>query len=119
MSKIIIPVLLTLLFTACVSHAPRLTSQQLEKLPNVSIYKEGKSIEKEYIIIKEVSAADCSGAPYGGRVWGNTEIAINTLKGKAIAMGADAVIDVSCSVIPLVNNCWAAQVCSGTAIKFP
>jgi uncharacterized protein YbjQ (UPF0145 family) len=51
-------------------------------------------------------------------VWGNAERAIETLKKKAVAMQADAVVEVRCGAAPLLNNCWAAQKCTGQAIKY-
>ena len=44
--------------------------------------------------------------------------AIETLKKKAVAMNADAVIKVSCGAAPFLNNCWAAQRCIGDAVIF-
>ncbi len=65
-----------------------------------------------------ISAAECSGAPLGGRVWGNAERAIETLKRKAAAENAAAVVDVTCEAVPFLNNCWAAQKCTVQAIVF-
>jgi hypothetical protein len=45
----------------------------------------------QYKVVSEVSGADGSGAPAGGRVWGNPEKAIHTLKAKAVALNADAI----------------------------
>ena len=117
MFRIIIISSLVLSLTACVSGAPRLTPEQQAKLSSVVVYKEGEVIEIEYSVIKKINAANCSGAPYGGRVWGDAEKAIDTLKRKAVAIDAYAVIGVSCTTAPMVNNCWAAKACSGTAIK--
>ncbi|WP_444921580.1 hypothetical protein ACJJID_03975 [Microbulbifer sp. CnH-101-G] len=72
----------------------------------------------EYTTIDDISAADCSGAPYGGRVWGDAEKAIEALKAKAASLDADAIINTSCSAAPFVNNCWAAKLCSGKAVKW-
>jgi len=54
----------------------------------------------------------------GGRVVGNVDRAMDTLKRKAVAINADSIIDVSCGAAPMVNNCWAAQKCTGRAISF-
>jgi hypothetical protein len=35
-----------------------------------------------------------------------------------VAMQADAVIEVRCGAAPLLNNCWAAQKCTGQAVKY-
>jgi hypothetical protein len=43
---------------------------------------------------------------------------MDTLKRKAVAINADSIIDVSCGAAPMVNNCWAAQKCTGRAISF-
>lgn len=119
MNRIIIISLLAFAVTACVSGAPRLTPEQAQKLSSVSVYKKGEFTDQEYTEIKIIKAADCSGAPAGGRIWGNAEKAIDTLKRKAVSIGADAVIEVSCTTAPMVNNCWAAKACSGTAVTLP
>ena len=106
------------LLIACVSGAPDLTDQQQVKQANMVVLKQGESLKKAYKVIAPISAADCSGAPYGGRVWGDAEKAIETLKAKAAFINADAIMNVSCSVAPLINNCWAAKKCSGEAIAF-
>lgn len=108
----------TLFLTACVSGAPHLTTEQSALVKEFPVFKQGDSPEVEYSIISEISGADCSGAPYGGRIWGDAEKAIETLKAKAIHIGADAVINVSCGAIPFLNNCWAAQKCSGEAVAY-
>jgi len=46
----------------------------------------------------------CSRAAAGGRVWGNAEKAIETLKKKAVAVGADVVVEVHCGAAPLVRR---------------
>lgn len=107
------------LLSACVSGAPTLTAPQERKLQTLSLYQSGQSPEKPYTVLGTISAADCSGAPLGGRTSGNVDRALDTLKRKAAAMNADAVIDVSCGAAPLLNNCWAAQKCTGRAITFP
>lgn len=100
----------------CISP-PKLTSDQLNKLSQVAIYKEGETPNKEYKRLSEISAADCSGAP-GGRVWGDADKAIENLRQKAVAINADALVKVSCSAVPFLNNCWAAQKCTGDAVIF-
>ena len=110
-------VIVSLGLCGCVSGAPTLTPEQESQASQVAVYKPGDSTPGKYQILDTISAADCSGAPAGGRVWGNAEKAIETLKQKAVAMGADAVINVSCSSAPLLNNCWSAQKCSGEAIR--
>jgi hypothetical protein len=102
----------------CVSGAPQLTPDQQSRLEKISDYKVGEKPSKEYKVLEEISAADCSGAPAGGRIWGNAEQAIGTLKRKAVVINADAVVNVTCGVVPLLNNCWAAQKCSGQAVVF-
>lgn len=103
---------------ACVSGAPYLSPEQDQKLSSLNVYPTGQAPTQAYSPIGEVSGADCSGAPAAGRVWGNAENAIETLKRKAVAQGADAVIDVHCAAEPLLNNCWAAQKCTGQAVRF-
>jgi len=115
---IVVLALLSAAISGCVSGSPRLTSDQSARLSKISAYKPGEAPDKEYRELSEISGADCSGAPAGGRVWGNSERAINTLRAKAAALNADAVLNVSCGVAPLLNNCWAAQKCSGTAVVF-
>jgi hypothetical protein len=104
--------------TACVSGAPELTPEQEQKLSNVSVYPPGEAPTQTFKPMGDVSGADCSGAPAGGRVWGNAEKAVESLKKKAVAAGADAVIDVHCAAAPFLNNCWAAQKCTGQAVRF-
>jgi len=101
----------------CVSGAPTLTPSQERQVSNIIVYKTGEQSAKQYQILGPVSAADCSGAPAGGRLWGNAEQAIDTLKRKAAALDADAVVNTRCDSVPFLNNCWAAQKCSGDAVK--
>ena len=116
--KKILPFTLLFIVTGCVSGPPTLSQDQLKKLGEIEIYKEGENPSKKYEKITEISAADCTGAPAGGRVWGNAEMAIQTLKMKAASKNADAIINASCTSVPFVNNCWAAQKCDGIAIKW-
>jgi len=103
---------------SCVGGPPQLTAQQFMQLEKIELYKEGDKPSKKYEKIEEISAADCSGAPGGGRVWGKSKIAIGVLKMKAASKNADAVINIDCSSVPFVNNCWAAQKCDGIAVKW-
>jgi len=116
--KIITIISFLVVLAGCVSGAPRLTPEQTAKLVEIDVLKKGRVTEKKYTVIKDISAADCSGAPYGGRIWGDAEKAIDVLKAKAAFLNADAVINTSCSAAPFVNNCWAAKICSGKAIKW-
>jgi hypothetical protein len=109
---------LAVTLVSCVSGPPILTPDQEDRLMKISVHKAGENPVREYTVLEEISGADCSGAPAGGRIWGNTEKAIETLKKKAVAMNADAVINVSCGAVPFLNNCWAAQKCSGQAVIF-
>ena len=113
-----LPLMFLFIITGCVSGPPTLSQDQLKKLGTIEVYKEGEIPSKKYEKITEISAADCTGAPAGGRVWGNAEMAIQTLKKKAASRNADAIINTSCSSMPFVNNCWAAQKCDGIAIKW-
>ena len=116
--KFLFTLLIISVLYGCVSGAPRLSTKQQELAKTIPVLKKGEVLNKEYAVIEKISAADCSGAPYGALVWGNSEKAIETLKKKAVSIEADGVIEVSCSVAPLVNNCWAAKKCSGIAVKF-
>ena len=116
--KLFYVIMISLMLYGCVSGAPRLSQQQQALVKNVLVLKDGEEIKAEYDTVDKISAADCSGAPYGGRVWGDAERAIETLKKKAVAIDANGIINTSCSVAPFVNNCWAAKKCSGTAVKF-
>jgi hypothetical protein len=109
---------MALCVAACVSGAPDLTPEQDQKASTLGVYRPGDAPNRAFTPVAQVSAADCSGAPAGGRVWGNAEKAIETLKKKAVAMQADAVIEVRCGAAPLLNNCWAAQKCTGQAVKY-
>jgi hypothetical protein len=102
----------------CVSGAPRLTPDQQSRVEKISVHKVGEKPGKQYKVLEEISAADCSRAPAHGRVWGNAERAIETLQKRAAGLNADAVVNVSCSAAPFLNNCWAAQKCSGEAVIF-
>jgi hypothetical protein len=104
--------------TACVSGAPDLSDEQERRLPKLSVYPVGQPPSQPYSVLGTVTAADCSGAPLGGRLYGNVDRALDTLKRKAVAMDADAVIEVSCGAEPLLNNCRSAQKCVGSAVRF-
>ena len=116
--RLILIITTTLFLTACVSGAPPLTTEQSALVKEFPVHKEGDNPKVKYSVISKISGADCSGAPYGGRIWGNAEKAIETLKAKAIHIEADAIINVSCGAIPFLNNCWAAQKCSGEAVAY-
>jgi len=120
MSKahVVLAMILCLVISGCVSGAPTLTSKQYAKLSQISTFKPGETPPKEYRVLSDVRGADCSGAPAGGRLWGASENAIKILVMKAAALNADAVINVTCGAVPMLNNCWAAQECSGTAVAF-
>src|SRR5450631_73196 len=107
-----------LALSACVSGAPTLSDDQEHKLATLTVYPLGQAPTKPYRVLSAISAADCSGAPWGGRLYGNVDRAMDTLKRKAVAMNADSIIDVSCGAVPLLNNCWSAQKCTGQAIAY-
>ena len=107
-----------LALSSCISGAPTLNDEQEYKLSSLTVYPPGQSPSMPYTVIGAVSAANCSGAPMHGRVYGNVNLALDALKRKAIAMNADSIIEVSCGAVPLLNNCWSAQKCSGKAIAF-
>jgi hypothetical protein len=104
--------------SSCVTGAPTLNDDQEHKLSALTVYPLGQLPTKPYNVLASISAADCSGSPMGGRVTGNVDRAMDTLKRKAVAINADSIIDVSCGAAPMVNNCWAAQKCTGRAISF-
>jgi hypothetical protein len=104
--------------SSCVTGAPTLNDEQEHKLSALTAYPLGQLPTKPYNVLATISAADCSGSPMGGRVVGNVDRAMDTLKRKAVAINADSIIDVSCGAAPMVNNCWAAQKCTGRAISF-
>ncbi len=101
---------------ACISGAPQLTEAQNERVPYVGIYKAGETPGQKYSVIGAVESADCSGSP--GRLHGTDEKALEILQRKTVALGGDAVVDVSCGGVPLLNNCWAARKCTGNAVKW-
>ena len=107
-----------LALTSCVSGAPSLSDDQEHRLSALTVYPSGQLPTKSYNVLAVISAADCSGSPMGGRVTGNVDRAMDTLKRKAAAMNADSIIEVSCAAAPMVNNCWTAQKCTGRAISF-
>lgn len=111
--------LLALILSSCISGAPALTDEQEHKLLALTVYPPRDLPSKPYHVLRTISAADCSGSPLGGRVTGNVNRALDTLKRKAVAINADSIIEVSCGVPPVrVNNCWRAQVCTGRAIAY-
>jgi hypothetical protein len=107
-----------LALSSCVSGAPTLNDDQEHKLSALTVYPLGQLPSKPYKVLAAISAADCSGSPMGGRVTGNVDHAMDSLKRKAVAINADSIIDVSCGAAPMVNNCWAAKKCTGRAISF-
>ena len=114
--KAMIFVLATFCLTGCIGGAPGLTSDQQSRAAKMVAYRPGEKPVASYRVLESITSADCSGAPAGGRVWGDAEKAIQTLKAKAAALNADAVANVRCEAAPLLNGCWAAQKCSGDAI---
>jgi len=117
-NKVLILSILILLLTACVSGAPPLTTEQATMMLDFPVHKVGDNPNNSYEVISDISGADCSGAPFGGRIWGDAEKAIEVIKAKAIHEGADALINVSCGAVPLLNNCWAAKKCKGVAVEY-
>jgi hypothetical protein len=115
MKKIINTIFLVALLSGCVAGPPYLTDNQEKMIPNIQVYKVWYPPDKPYAVIRDVSAADCTG-PAGTRLYGQEDLAMDYLKRKAVALGADAVIDVECRSAPFINNCWAARLCSGKAI---
>lgn len=109
--------LLSFFLTGCVAGPPILTQEQMQIANRMQVFEKGNVPAKEYKILSEVEAADCSG-PGGTRFSGQNRLAIYELKQKAAAINGDAVINVSCSTMPFVNNCWAAKVCEGKVIKW-
>lgn len=103
---------------SCVSGAPTLNEDQEHRLAMLTVYPLGQLPPRPYKPLANLTAADCSGAPWGGRVRGNVDRALETLKRKAAAINADSMIDVSCGAAPLLNNCGSAQKCTGRAVSF-
>lgn len=101
----------------CVSGPPQLTDEQYKKVGDMKIFKIGANPDKEFRVIAAVEAADCSG-PGGSRLYGDEGKAVDILKMKAVSIGGDAVVDVSCGSAPFVNNCWAAKKCDGKAVSW-
>jgi hypothetical protein len=110
-------ILLCTTLLGCVSGAPNLTAEQREKVVTVKVYKLGTTPERAFNVIAPVEAADCSG-PGGSRLYGDEGKAIDTLIMKSVALGGEAVTNVTCRSMPFVNNCWAAKKCSGNAVKW-
>lgn len=112
---IVILLLSLLVLTGCVSGPPYLTKAQENKVNDIKIYRAGSQHIENYTLFEEIKAADCTG-PGGSRLYGQEELAIDYLKRKAVALNADAVIDVECGSGAFVNNCWAARICAGKAV---
>jgi hypothetical protein len=115
--RYLIPVAV-LALSSCIAGAPTLNDDQAHTLSSLTVYPLGQLPTKPYNVLEEISAADCSGSPMGGRVTGDVNRAMDTLKRKAAAINADSIIDVTCGAAPMINNCWAAQKCTGRAISF-
>ena len=113
----VIPALGAALLAGCATRASAPPPEQQAQVSPIAILKPGEPTPGRYQILDTISAVDCSGAPAGGRVWGNAEKAIESLRQKAAELGADAVVNVSCSSELLLHNCWSAQRCSGDAIR--
>ena len=94
--------------------APELTEAQKERVEFVGIYETGDTPGQKYSVIGPVEAADCSGSP--GRPHGAEAKAMDILKRKTVALGGDAVVEVSCESVPL--NCPAARKCAGNAVRW-
>ena len=105
------------LLAGCATGASGGPAAQQAQVSPIAILKPGEPTPGRYQILETISAVDCSGAPAGGRAWGNAEKAIESLRQKAAQLGADAVVNVSCSSELLLHNCWSAQRCSGDAIR--
>lgn len=115
--KRLFPLCIVLVLSSCISGAPTLNDEQERRLSTLTVYPPGDLPTKPYSVLGDIIAADCSGAPWGGRVTGNVSRALDTLKRKAVAINADAIIEVSCGVAPtVVNDCRKAQECTGRAI---
>ncbi len=115
--KFLLLSILSVALIGCVSGAPKLSQEQAERLKTIKVYRKGEVPVKDYTVISEVVGADCSG-PGGTRLYGREDKAIHILLRKSAALDADALVNVSCSSAPYVNNCWVAKKCSGEAVKF-
>jgi hypothetical protein len=116
-SRHLIPVAV-LALSSCIAGAPTLNDDQEHTLSSLTVYPLGQLPTKPYTVLDVISAADCSGSPMGGRVSGDVNRAMDTLKRKAAAINADSIIDVTCGAAPMINNCWAAQKCTGRPFRF-
>lgn len=105
-----------ILCSACVSGPPQLTVAQENRLARIKLYNEGINPLRKFKFVEKISAADCSDAPLGGKVWDEEDKALIILLMKAAALGADAVVNLDCGVAPLVNSCWAVKKCDGEAV---
>jgi hypothetical protein len=114
-SLLLIP---TLLFLSSCATPTAPSPQQEKYVEEIQLFKSGESPARKYVSITEVGAINCSGAPGGGRLWGSEALALNELKLRAKGLGAEAVVNARCGAAPLVNNCWAAKECVGTAVKW-
>src|ERR1700730_16784470 len=100
--KYLFPISIFLVSSSCISGAPTLNDEQDHKLSTLTVFPPGELPTKPYHVLRVISAADCSGSPMGGRVTGNVNRALDTLKRKAVAINADSLIEVSCGVAPMV-----------------
>ncbi|MDH5633902.1 MAG: hypothetical protein OEZ10_13065 [Gammaproteobacteria bacterium] len=114
MKKLLL-ILLVLVLASCISGPPHLNSEQLARAEKITVFEKGKKVQRPYQKIQELSSADCSSV---SGYTGEETVALFNLKKKAVYLGADAIINMSCGTSPLINDCWAPKTCSGIAIKW-
>ena len=115
--KYIIYLYFIIMLAGCVSGAPTLTEEQEARSKHIEVYMSDNKPNKNYVVLGEVSAADCNGLE-GTMLYGDETKSIGILIKKAVVLNADAVMNISCSSVPYVNNCWLAKKCDGNAVKW-
>lgn len=105
--------------SGCISAPSSLTAHQQLHIDEIKLYEGDDIGGRHYSVIKKVSAANCSGVDFDFiRIHGVKHVALMDVRKKAAAMNADAVVNITCNRVPLLNNCWLATKCSGYAVTF-
>lgn len=110
--------MIPLLLTGCVKNVEidTLTSVQRERVNSIQIREDGTN--RNFVALKFVEASGCQKGPFHSRLDAEDEAKRN-LQINAAALGADAVIGVTCEPkLDWFTSCWNLYVCKGDAIRF-
>lgn len=84
---------------------------------SIKLVAKGEKPNFKFKKIKSVASNSCDSKTVA-RVIGDKEEAILVLKLETAKLGGNAVINYSCSTLPidLINNCWVSRKCEGDAV---